>query len=681
MDLYSIAFILHILGIALGAGGAFTSDALFLFSLRDDKKLSATELRLLHIAGRVVWTGLALLFASGLVLLWLGDWSLLGSSVFQAKMTIVVLIVLNGLAFHRVHLPFLERVFAGTKAVPDIARRSLMVFLSGALSSASWISVIVLGYLRVMPWSYTAIMGVYLLVVAAAVPGALVVKRLLFVPGAALERTDRMNRTDRVDRSDRTYVVGRWRMRFITALIGLLVAIVLAGGVPLLRNRMGEDEYPASMTLTPKAELPVADVGEVHLAYAPDVPPPIVRDEQRIVDVHFEILEAVCEIDPKTGTKTETWGYRIAGDSEVRCGAPGPVLRARVGDMLRITLTNLLENREPHNIDFHAVTGPGGGAKALTVAPGETATVEARMLYPGVFMYHCAYGDPPMHVTYGMVGMVIVDPETPLPSVEHEWAVMQSEWYLGEPDAEGIAQWDRDAVLAEEPRFITFNGRTDALTDEHALTMRTGERARIYFANQGMNLAANFHAIGSHWDVVYPEGATSPGNPVIRGSQTTLVAAGGGTVVELVAQVPGNIILVDHALSRTFYKGAIGIITVDGPDNLEIFATSGETADGSGDAHGDAGPVREMTIDAGSYFYSMDEIRVRKGERVRLTINNVGGTHDLVIDELGVKTNRIETGEKASVEFTAGRAGSFVYYCSVGDHRLRGQWGTLIVEE
>jgi nitrite reductase (NO-forming) len=453
-------------------------------------------------------------------------------------------------------------------------------------------------------------------------------------------------------------------------------------GAPTFRDAVRDGDRTSVLpVLTLKAELTVADAQEVHLAYAPNVPPTIVRDAQRIVEVHFEVLEAVCEIDPKTGTKTETWGYRIAGDTEVRCGVPGPVLRARVGDMLRITLTNLLENTEPHNIDFHAVTGPGGGAKALTVAPGETATMEARLLYPGVFMYHCAYGDPPKHVTYGMVGMVIVDPETPLPSVEHEWAVMQSEWYLTEPDAEGIAVWDRDAVLAEEPRFITYNGRTDALTGENALAMRTGERARIYFANQGLALNANFHAIGSHWDVVYPEGATTAGNPVIRGSQTTLIAAGGGTVVELVAHVPGNIILVDHALSRTFAKGAIGIIAVSGPDNPEIFATSGEAANDSGDAHDAAGPVREIVMDAGSYFYSLDEIHVRKGERIRLTINNTGGTHDLVIDELGVKTNRIETGEKASVEFTADTAGSFVYYCSVGDHRLRGQWGTLIVEE
>src|SRR5680860_423407 len=96
------------------------------------------------------------------------------------------------------------------------------------------------------------------------------------------------------------------------------------------------------------------------------------------------------------------WGFRVEGDAEVVCGSPGPVLRGRVGDLARITLTNLEGNTMPHNIDFHAVTGQGGGAADLTVAPGETATIEARLLYSGAFMYHCAFGDVPLHMAKGM---------------------------------------------------------------------------------------------------------------------------------------------------------------------------------------------------------------------------------------------------------------------------------------
>lgn len=325
-------------------------------------------------------------------------------------------------------------------------------------------------------------------------------------------------------------------------------------------------------TLTPLDQLPAADASEVHVTYAPEVPPTIDRSDSRVIDVHLEVLETVCPLDPANGVTTLMWGYRIAGDSDVSCGTPGPMIRGRVGDVIRLTMTNLTGNQHPHNIDFHAVTGQGGGAADLTAGPGESKTIEARLLYPGAFMYHCAFGDVPEHIARGMYGMIIVDPEEPLPPVDHEWGIVQSEWYVGEPDAAGVAELDRDALFAEEPRYVTFNGRTDALDGDNSLRMQVGERARIYFVNEGINLASNFHPIGSHWDVVWPEAATHPANRVIRGSQSTLVVAGGGTVTELVGQVPSTLILVDHALVRTFYKGAIGKVVIEGAENPEIFS-------------------------------------------------------------------------------------------------------------
>lgn len=327
--------------------------------------------------------------------------------------------------------------------------------------------------------------------------------------------------------------------------------------------------------LTPVAQLGAASSSEQHLSYAPETPPTIVRDDQRTYDIHLESIEGVCDLDPANGVTTEMWGFRVAGETEVTCGSPGPVLRGRTGDVVNITLTNMPGNQHPHNIDFHAVTGQGGGAADLTVGPGETATIQVRLLYPGAFMYHCAFGDVPVHIAHGMYGMFIVDPEVPLPEVDHEWALMQSEWYVSEPDSSGNAAFDMDALFDEEPRYVTFNGRTDALTGDNALTMAVGERARIYMVNEGLNLTSNFHPIGSHWDLVYPEAATHQANRAIRGSQSTLVVAGGGTVVELNGLVPSTVILVDHALVRTFYKGAIGLVNIVGEDNPEIFSVAG----------------------------------------------------------------------------------------------------------
>jgi nitrite reductase (NO-forming) len=279
--------------------------------------------------------------------------------------------------------------------------------------------------------------------------------------------------------------------------------------------------------LTPKAELPVAT--EVNVAVAPNVPPPVTRTNQAIVEVHFEIVEGIYAIDPATGVDYETWGYKISGAQGDFIATPGPMIRARVGDVLRFTISNPATNSHPHNVDFHAVTGQGGGAADTSVAPGETTTIEARLLYPGMFLYHCATGDVPNHIIHGMYGGILVDPADPLPPVAHEWYVVQSEYYTTSTEP-GLVETDRAAVTAEHPSMVVFNGAKGAIAGDNALQMNVGETARIYFVNAGLNLDSNFHPIGSHWDTVYQEAALL--NRPLRGSQTTLVPAGGATVVQ-----------------------------------------------------------------------------------------------------------------------------------------------------
>ncbi len=327
-------------------------------------------------------------------------------------------------------------------------------------------------------------------------------------------------------------------------------------------------EYPSVIPdLVPKAELPAAPDSEINVSVAPDVPPPSGRTEPAIVDVEFEVVENVTAIDPATGVEYMTWGYRVPGDDTVS-GTPGPMIRARVGDVLRFTIHNPEGNSMPHNVDFHAVTGQGGGAANTTVGPGGTAIIEARLLYPGMFVYHCAMGDVPQHISNGMYGGILVDPAEPLPAVDHEWYVVQSEFYTTSTEP-GLVTLDRQAVTDENPTMVVFNGAKGAIAGDNALKMQVGERARIYFVDAGLNLISSFHAIGSHWDVVYQEGALL--NQPLRGSQTTLVPPGGATVVEVIGQVPSTLILVDHALARTFDKGALGQIVIEGEPNPEIF--------------------------------------------------------------------------------------------------------------
>ncbi len=467
-----------------------------------------------------------------------------------------------------------------------------------------------------------------------------------------------------------------------SALLISVVALSSGGSVSAGEGGAGGSQWSVAESIRPQltaiSDLSAAPEDEVHMSYAPNVPAPITRSDQRTYDVHIESIEGVCPLDPANGVTTDMWGFRVAGESEVTCGSPGPILRGRVGDVVNVTLTNLAGNTHPHNIDFHAVTGQGGGAAALVVNPGESATIQVRLLYPGAFMYHCAYGDVPVHIAHGMYGMFIVDPETPLPEVDHEWAIMQSEWYVSAPSSSGLAAFDTAALFDEEPRYVTFNGRTDALSGDNALEMNVGERARIYFVNEGLNLDSNFHPIGSQWDLVYPEAATHPANRVIRGSQSTLVVTGGGTVVELDALVPQTILLVDHALVRTFYKGAVGQIVVSGDVNTEIFGiAAGESASEPEATEPPTAIGAEVTIPANAFdpantdnAYDPLTLEVSVGTTVRWTNTDAiahtvtsGASDGATATPDGLfDSGFLNTGDTFTYTFT--EAGEYDYYCT-----------------
>ncbi len=428
-------------------------------------------------------------------------------------------------------------------------------------------------------------------------------------------------------------------------------------------------------TLTPKAELPAPPADEVNVSYAPNVPPAADRTDQAIVTVEFDIVEGVSVIDPATGIEFETWGYKIRGDDQVT-GTPGPMVRVRVGDVLRFVINNPEENLSAHNVDFHAVTGQGGGAENTLVAPGESAIIEARTLYPGMFMYHCAAGDVPGHVAHGMYGGILVDPETPLPTPDKEFYIVQSEYYLTATD-QGPYTQDRTAMTDEHPTMVVFNGAKGALTGDNALQIDVGDRARFYFINAGLNLDSNFHPIGSHWDSVWPEGASL--NPPIRGSQTTLVPAGGGVIVDLLGQVPSNIILVDHALTRAFDKGAIGIVTVSGDPNPEIFevGTSEGTAAAPAAPAAPEGTVVNIVdgawtaqpLDAPDEFadneapvdFDINVLTVKVGTTVTW-VNQDSQAHTVTDVGLSFDSGLFGKGDTWSYTFT--EVGEFEYFCA-----------------
>lgn len=288
-----------------------------------------------------------------------------------------------------------------------------------------------------------------------------------------------------------------------------------------------------------------------------DVPPPIERSVPANVRFDLTAKEVIAEMAP--GVYLNYWTY----EGQV----PGPLLRVREGDIVEINFTNHSTSQHHHTIDFHAVTGPGGGAGVLMAKPGETKTLTFKALHPGVFVYHCAEANVATHMAHGQYGLIVVEPKGGLPPVDREFYVMQGEFYeTGNLGRKGLQMFDAKAMLDAKPQYIVFNGRTGALTSNmHA---NVGEKVRIYVGNGGVNLVSSFHVIGEIFDRVYHEASltSAPQTNV----QTTLVPAGGATVVEFDVQVPGNYMLVDHALAR-MDRGAWGLLHVEGPENPSLF--------------------------------------------------------------------------------------------------------------
>jgi len=248
---------------------------------------------------------------------------------------------------------------------------------------------------------------------------------------------------------------------------------------------------------------------------------------------------------------------------------PGSFIRVREGDLVEFHLNNHQNNKMPHNIDLHAVTGPGGGATSSFTAPGHTSQFSFKALNPGLYVYHCATAPVGMHVGNGMYGLILVEPKAGLAAVDHEYYVMQSEFYTaGKYGEEGLQPFDMDKAIDERPSYVVFNGSVGSTVGDKSLTAKVGEKVRLFVGNGGPNLTSSFHVIGEIFDTVYPEGGTQPSHNV----QTTVIPPGGAAIVEFKVDVPGTFILVDHALFRAFNKGALGMLKVEGPQDSLVYS-------------------------------------------------------------------------------------------------------------
>lgn len=309
-------------------------------------------------------------------------------------------------------------------------------------------------------------------------------------------------------------------------------------------------------------ELPVEDAV---LTHAPQVPPPINRDHAAKVIVNLDTVELVGQLSDGVDYVFWTFGGTV----------PGSMIRVREGDLIEFHLNNRADSKMPHNIDLHAVTGPGGGATSSFTAPGHTTQFSFTALNPGLYVYHCATAPVGMHIANGMYGLILVEPKEGFPEVDREFYIMQSEFYTkGSFGEGGLQPFDMAEAISENPDYVVFNGSTNALLGDNEIHAKVGETVRMYVGNGGPNLVSSFHVIGEIFDTVWVEGGSLKNHNV----QTTIIPAGGAAIVEFKVEVPGSLHLVDHSIFRAFNKGALGTLSVSGDEDLVVY--SGQQSEG-----------------------------------------------------------------------------------------------------
>ena len=290
-----------------------------------------------------------------------------------------------------------------------------------------------------------------------------------------------------------------------------------------------------------------------------DLPPPIGKRDPKTVRLDLFTVEQEGRLAEAT-----TFGYWTFNGK-----VPGPFVRVRVGDTVDVHLKNSADSNMIHSVDFHAATGPGGGAAALQVDPGAEKSMTFKALIPGLYVYHCATPMVAEHIANGMYGMILVEPEAGLPQVDHEFYIMQGEIYTEAAFGKhGSQEFSVEKLLNERPEYFVFNGAVGAISKLHPLHAKVGETVRLFFGVGGPNFTSSFHVIGEIFDKVYNLGGLT--NPPLEGIQTVTVAPGGAVITEFKLHVPGNYTIVDHALARV-ERGLAGLLIVDGAQDPEVY--------------------------------------------------------------------------------------------------------------
>jgi nitrite reductase (NO-forming) len=334
----------------------------------------------------------------------------------------------------------------------------------------------------------------------------------------------------------------------ISALAGILFS---CNNADRKENKMSYGSPKATITSEPNSETEMKGP----LTYGSQVPATMEGDT---IDVKFDVHHQLFKVAPGVSYTAWTFGNAV----------PGPVLKVRVGQTVRFSMTDRSNeamanmamhlNMAPmqHSIDFHAaMVNPED--KYRTVQPGETIHFLWTANYPGVFMYHCGTPMVLLHMIYGMVGMVIVEPRGGFEGkVDHEFALVQNEYYLKKEGDVYVP--DTTIALLKQPTFVTFNGKFGQYV-VHPLQVKAGEKIRLYVMNVGPNNATNFHIIGTILDKVWLDG--NPKNQLV-GMQSVYLGPASSAIIEFILPEKGRYTFVDHSFADA-EKGAMGAFVAE----------------------------------------------------------------------------------------------------------------------
>ena len=337
-----------------------------------------------------------------------------------------------------------------------------------------------------------------------------------------------------------------YRISVVKVVVSILFPILATAALPAQEHSGPQ----------PKVQSKIVDI----VRDPTDVPPSVGKRQPGVVHLTLTAEEVVGTLDPSAGTTYRYWTFNGK--------VPGPMIRVRQGDTVEVTLRNTADSHMAHSVDFHAALGPGGGAAFTQVVPGQSKTFTFQATSPGLFVYHCGTPMIAEHIANGMYGLILVEPDGGLATVDHEYYVMQGEIYTAAAKGKsGLQQFSDAKLLAESPEYFVFNGAVDALTKAHSMQAKVGETVRIFFGDAGPNDTSSLHIVGEIFTRDYLLGSLT--SPALTSVQTAGVPPGAAAILEFKASAPGPFAMMDHAMAR-MAKGLMATFEITGAENAML---------------------------------------------------------------------------------------------------------------